>query len=246
MLFQLSPSHFILSGAISSCPLLFPSSILDTFHCGRLIFWCHDLLPCHTVRGVFIASKLEWFAITSSSEVWSEFSVMANYHRSASLSYTSPFTMRRQGSMKRYTHTVCAKSLESGPTLCDPIDCSWQAPLSMGERIGKNTGVGYHALFQGNLSTQWLNSCLLCLLRWQVASLPLAPSGKPYATAAAKSLQPCLTLCDPIDGSPSGSSIPGILQAWILQWVVISFSRKALFQHNKYILKLSKYLMKIA
>ena len=45
-----------------------------------------------------------------------------------------------------------------------------------------------------------------------------------HATAAAKSLQSCLTLCDPIDGSPPGSPIPGILQARILQWVAISFS----------------------
>ena len=44
------------------------------------------------------------------------------------------------------------------------------------------------------------------------------------AAAAAKSLQSCPTLCDPIDGSPSGSPIPGILQARILEWVVISFS----------------------
>jgi len=42
--------------------------------------------------------------------------------------------------------------------------------------------------------------------------------------AAAKSLQSCPTLCDPIDGSPSGSSVPGILQARILEWVAISFS----------------------
>ena len=42
--------------------------------------------------------------------------------------------------------------------------------------------------------------------------------------AAAKLLQSCPTLCDPIDGSPPGSSIPGILQARILEWVVISFS----------------------
>ena len=41
--------------------------------------------------------------------------------------------------------------------------------------------------------------------------------------AAAKSLQSCLTLCDPIDGSPSGSTIPGILQARTLEWVAISF-----------------------
>ena len=44
------------------------------------------------------------------------------------------------------------------------------------------------------------------------------------AAAAAKSLQSCPTLCDPRDGSPPGSSVPGILQARILEWVAISFS----------------------
>ena len=45
-----------------------------------------------------------------------------------------------------------------------------------------------------------------------------------YAAAAAKSLQSCLTLRDPVDGSPPGSPIPGILQARTLEWVAISFS----------------------
>ena len=45
-----------------------------------------------------------------------------------------------------------------------------------------------------------------------------------YTAAAAKSLQLCLTLCDPIDGSPPGSPAPGILQARTLEWVAISFS----------------------
>ena len=44
------------------------------------------------------------------------------------------------------------------------------------------------------------------------------------AAAAAKSLQSCLTLCDPIDGSPPSSPVPGILQARTLEWVAISFS----------------------
>ena len=53
--------------------------------------------------------------------------------------------------------------------------------------------------------------------------------GEPYirlhiAAAAAKSLQSCPTLCDPIDGSPPGFPIPGILQARTLEWVAISFS----------------------
>ena len=44
------------------------------------------------------------------------------------------------------------------------------------------------------------------------------------AAAAAESLQSCPTLCDPIDGSPPGSPVPGILQARTLEWVAISFS----------------------
>ena len=44
------------------------------------------------------------------------------------------------------------------------------------------------------------------------------------AAAAAKSLQSCPTLCNPIDGSPPGSSVPGILQARTLEWAAISFS----------------------
>ena len=52
-------------------------------------------------------------------------------------------------------------------------------------------------------------------------------TGPQAATAAAKSLQSCLTLCDPIDGSPPGSTIPGVLQARTLEWVAISFSYRA-------------------
>ena len=60
--------------------------------------------------------------------------------------------------------------------------------------------------------------------------LPCGPLGSDYtracwvAAAAAKSLQSCPTLCDPIDGSPPGSPVPGILQARSLEWVAISFS----------------------
>ena len=45
-----------------------------------------------------------------------------------------------------------------------------------------------------------------------------------HAAAAAKSLQSCPTLCDPIDCSPLGSSVPGILQARVLEWGAIAFS----------------------
>ena len=46
------------------------------------------------------------------------------------------------------------------------------------------------------------------------------------AAAAAKSLQSCPTLCNPIDGSPQGSLVPRILQARTLEWVAISFSNE--------------------
>ena len=49
------------------------------------------------------------------------------------------------------------------------------------------------------------------------------PEKSPIAAAAAKSLQSWPTLCDPIDGSPPGSTVPGILQARTLEWVAISF-----------------------
>ena len=74
------------------------------------------------------------------------------------------------------------------------------------------------------------------LLHWQEDSLPLSHQGNPRVhfilctqetkilKAAAKSLQSCPTLCDPIDGSPPGSPVPGILQARTLEWVAISFS----------------------
>ena len=48
--------------------------------------------------------------------------------------------------------------------------------------------------------------------------------GLAAAAAAAKSLQSCLTLCDPMDGSPPGSPVPGILQARVLEWGAIAFS----------------------
>ena len=51
------------------------------------------------------------------------------------------------------------------------------------------------------------------------------PRYRVAAAAAAKSLQSCPTLCDPTDGSPPGSPVPGILQARTLGWAAISFSK---------------------
>ena len=59
---------------------------------------------------------------------------------------------------------------------------------------------------------------------WSKFSERKTPIQYAAAAAAAKSLQSCLTLCDPMDGSPPGSPVPGILQARTLEWVAISFS----------------------
>ena len=76
--------------------------------------------------------------------------------------------------------------------------------------------------------SHWKRGTLGCgsktLHHLQIITLPLRDNFWPAAAATAKSLQLCLTLCDPIDGSPPGSPIPGILQARTLEWVAISFS----------------------
>ena len=64
----------------------------------------------------------------------------------------------------------------------------------------------------------YTNKCVCGIRQAESSSL------LPMAAAAAKSLQLFLTLCDPIDGSPPDSPIPGILQARTLEWVPISFS----------------------
>ena len=65
----------------------------------------------------------------------------------------------------------------------------------------------------------------IALTRWTfVGKVMSVLFNKLSAAAAAKSLQSCPTLCDPIDGSPPGSPVPWILQARSLEWVAISFS----------------------
>ena len=112
-----------------------------------------------------------------------------------------------------------AKSLQSCPTLCDPMDRSPQAPLSMGfsrqEYWNRLT-----FSFQGIFLTQGSNPHLLYLLHWQVRLFTTSAT-----SVHAKSLQSRPTVCDPMDCSPTGSSVHGTSQARILEWVAISFSR---------------------
>ena len=77
----------------------------------------------------------------------------------------------------------------------------------------------YHLLLSPHAYTIFSNqNCIT--VNWLTSNQPAAAA----AAAAAKSLQSCPTLCDPIDGSPPGSPVPGILQARTLEWIAISFS----------------------
>ena len=93
-----------------------------------------------------------------------------------------------------------AKSLQSCSTLCNTVDCS-------------PSGSSVHGSLQARI--------LECVAIFSSRGLSFANG---TAAAAAKSLQSCPTLCNPIDGSPPGSPVPGILQARTLEWVAISFS----------------------
>ena len=78
--------------------------------------------------------------------------------------------------------------------------------------------LNYLLLWARNFHLQ--NRCM----RHKIKSFLGVGEGKTHAAAAAKSLQSCPTLCDPTDGSPPGSPVPGILQARTLEWVAIAFS----------------------
>ena len=89
--------------------------------------------------------------------------------------------------------------------------CKNLGPLTFFPRYVSNY-LGDH-LSKAQSASFWIPLRVKC--RWAAAAA---------AAAAAKSLQSCPTLCDPIDGSPPGSPVPGILQARTLEWVAISFS----------------------
>ena len=114
----------------------------------------------------------------------------------------------------KFKKKMCVKLLQSCLTLCDPMYHCPPGSSVHGDSPGKNTGVGCHALLHGIFLTQGSNPRVLhCRLILYLPHLP-----------AAKSLQSCPTLCDPMDCSLPGFSVHGILQARTLEWVAISFS----------------------
>ena len=106
------------------------------------------------------------------------------------------------------------KFSQSCPTLCNPIECN-------------PPGSSVHGIFQARI-LEWVavsSSRVIFPTQGSNPGLPHCRQILNHLSHFAKSLQSCPTLCDPIDGSPPGSPIPGILQAKTLEWVAISFSR---------------------
>ena len=111
--------------------------------------------------------------------------------------------------------------LQSTHTICNWLCCLclqkvYEGSLKWGLAVG-------HALADGTLPNVIPGEAWKELVCWSLLS-SAALGNSATAAAAAKSLQSCPTLCDPIDGSPPGSPVPGILQARTLEWVAISFS----------------------
>ena len=126
------------------------------------------------------------------------------------------------------SHSVLSDSLQPQAAR---LPCPWDS-------LGKNTGMGCHFLLQGICPTQGLSPGLpQCRQTLYHLSHHRSPNpkyakshfssfqSKPFLAAAAKSPQSCPTLCDHIDSSPPGTSVPGILQARTLEWGAISFSK---------------------
>ena len=98
---------------------------------------------------------------------------------------------------------------QSCPTLCDPWTVAYQASPSIGfSRQGYWSGLPFPS--PGDLPNPGIEPGSSAL---EADALTSEPPGKPNVSATAKSLQSCPTLCDPIDSSPPGSPISGILQA---------------------------------
>ena len=166
---------------------------------------------------------------------WTE--IMIHYVMSSSVSGCL-FTQSHEGRVTENRGLLCILPLQRIHTDCvhvcvhthvqlfDPMDCS-------------PPGSSVHGIFQARLLEQVAISCsrgsswprdgsnlhfLSSCIGRQILYLFAIWEALIQTAAAAKSLQSCPTLCDPIDGSPPGSPVPGMLQARTLEWVAISFS----------------------
>ena len=124
--------------------------------------------------------------------------------------------------LRYFTYTARVWVLNRVQLFVTPGTVAHQAPLCVGfsqARILEWVAIS----FSTGPSHQELNPHLRCLLCWQAGSLLLSHLGSPYTRYCASLIH--VRLCDPVDCSPPGSSVQGILQARMLEWAAISFSR---------------------
>ena len=113
---------------------------------------------------------------------------------------------------------VCAQSLQSCLTLCDPVGCS--PPGSSAHGIFQARILEWVAVPSSRDSSQGSNPGiqpkrdLFCLFHWQAGSLPLVPPVRSEGCHIVLGTQSCLTLCSPIDCSPTPVFLPGESQGW--------------------------------
>ena len=89
------------------------------------------------------------------------------------------------------------------------------------EKVGLKLNIEKMKIMASSLITSWQMETVTGFIFW---GSKITADIAAAAAAAAKSRQSCPTLCDPIDGSPPGSAVPGILQPRTLEWVAVSFS----------------------
>ena len=181
---------------------------------GKFLFHYPIILPFHTVHEVLKARILKWFAIPFSS----------GPHSVRPLHHDLPLLGGPIG------HKVSFIELDKAvvPVIrltsflwlwfhCLPSD-------ALSQHLPSYLGFSYLGLGVSLHSCSSKVQPLLLTLDEGYLLMATPPDLMLMTAAAAKSLQSCPTLCDPIDDSPPGSPVPGILQARTLEWVAISFS----------------------
>ena len=136
--------------------------------------------------------------------------------------------MRMTKSLETLLLRSCCLVTKLCLTLCDPMDCNLLG--SSVHRISQARILQWVAIFFSRGSSplrDWTRDS--CVLHWQADSLPMSHLGSPsFKKKESEVVKLCLTLCDSMNYSLLGSSIHGIFQARILEWVTISFSRDLL------------------
>ena len=192
--------------------------------------------PGSSVHGISQVRILEWVAMSFSREssqprdqtespAWQADSLPLSHQGSPSLYLARTLYILEplwNLSSKVY------KPKEGKKETCSPW--SWQEPLKVSKEDVKTQGwiktkafllKVYRYIFL--LRINEIKRKFKDLKKFSLIFPKVGPDSKVLSAAAAKLLQSCPTLCDPIDGSPPGSRVPGILQARTLEWVAISF-----------------------